>query len=239
MAKKKPAAMPKAPTIAAYKGFSSELKCYGDFQYEIGKHYVGKGEVVRCGSGGFHACEMPLDIWNYYGPATSRFAEVQMGGQIARPGEKDDTKIAAAEITIKAEVKLPEIIKRAVEWITAAAKSNVGQGYSGHAAATGDSGHAAATGDGGHAAATGCSGHAAATGTYGHAAATGDGGIAASLGIEGMARAAAGGAIMLAAWDIIDGKWQIVAVFASKVGENGIEAGKAYRLRKDGVPEEV
>ena len=213
--------------VTAYKGFNADWTCYGGFKYEIGQHYVGSGEVVRCGSGGFHACEMPLDVWTYYGPATSKFAVVEQSGKIARGGRGDDSKIASAEITIKAEVYLPEIIKRAAEWIKAAANTNL---------ATGDRGHAAATGDRGHAAATGNCGHAAATGNYGHAAVKGKNAIAAALGFAGVARAEEGGAIMLAAYD---GNYQLVAVFASKVGENGIEAGKTYRLRPDGKPELV
>jgi hypothetical protein len=277
-------AAPKSPqtVVTSFKGFSADWTCRG-FQYEIGGHYVGAGKAVLCGEGGFHACEMPLDTWNYYGPATSKFALVEQSGQIARGGQGDDTKIASAEITIKAELKLPEIIKRATEWIMAAAKTNIGTGsyghaaatgsyghaaatgyrghaaatgsyghaaatgsyghaaatgYRGHAAATGDSGHAAATGDSGHAAATGDSGHAAATGDRGHAAVKGKNAIAAALGIDGAAVAEEGGAIMLAAYDL-DDQWKLVAVFASKVGENGIAAGKAYRLGLDGKPVEV
>jgi hypothetical protein len=241
-------AAPKSPqtVVISFKGFNADWTCRG-FQYEIGGHYVGAGKAVRCGDGGFHACEMPLDTWNYYGPATSKFALVEQSGQIARGGQGDDTKIASAEITIKAELKLPEIIKRATEWIMAAAKTNIGTGSYGHAAATGSYGHAAATGYRGHAAATGDSGHAAATGDSGHAAATGDRGhaavkgknaIAAALGIDGAAVAEEGGAIMLAAYDL-DDQWKLVAVFASKVGENGIAAGKAYRLGLDGKPVEV
>jgi hypothetical protein len=109
-------------------------------------------------------------------------------------------------------------------------------GHRGHAAATGDSGHAAATGHRGHAAATGYSGHAAATGDSGHAAATGDRGIAASLGIAARAKATKGGAIMLAEWrETKDFKWEVAHVFASKVGENGIEPDTWYEL-KDGAP---
>ena len=111
-------------------------------------------------------------------------------------------------------------------------------GYRGHAAATGDNGHAAATGYNGHAAATGDSGHAAATGYSGHAVATGDRGIAASLGIYARAKAAKDGAIMLAEW-VHDGqRWTIASVFASKVGENGIEPDVWYEL-KDGKPVKV
>ena len=109
-------------------------------------------------------------------------------------------------------------------------------GDSGHAAATGYMGHAAATGDGGHAAATGDGGHAAATGDSGHAAVAGQHSIAASLGWNGTAEAGADGAIVLA---YVNNEGELQHVFASKVGENGIEAGKTYRLNANGRPEVV
>jgi hypothetical protein len=310
--------MEQTTKITAVKGFNADWTCRG-FQYEIGKTYRIDGPVSLC-EHGFHACLNAIDVWNYYGPAGSKFAEVELGGETARHLEANsDSKIAAAEITIKAELKLPEVIRRAAEWIVSAAKANTATGDSGHAAATGNYGHAAATGndghaaatgyyghaaatgnDGhaaatgyyghaaatgnyghaaatghyGHAAATGYYGHAAATGNYGHAAATGNYGhatatgnyghaaatgnyghatatgnyghaavkgknaIAAALGIAGSAMAEEGGAIMLAAYDP-GNSWKLVAVFASKVGENGIEAGKRYRLELSGKPVEV
>jgi hypothetical protein len=220
--------MEQTPKITAVKGFNADWTCRG-FQYEVGKTYRIEGPVSLC-EHGFHACLNAIDVWTYYGPAGSRFGEVELGGDTARHSESNgDSKIAATEITINAELKLPEVIRRAAEWIVAAAKANT---------ATGDGGHAAATGYRGHAAATGDSGHAAATGSYGHAAVKGKNAIAAALGIEGTAVAEEGGAIMLAAYDP-DNAWTLAAVFASKVGENGIEAGKRYRLGLDGKPIEV
>jgi hypothetical protein len=196
-AKKKSAPkVAKVETVVAYKGFDADLKCRG-FQYAAGKTYHHEGSVVRCTLQGFHSCEMPLDVLRYYAPNTSRFAVVDAGGSIDR-AEDGDSKIASATITIKTELRLPELIRRGIEWILAAAKSNTATiahthaaatGYCGHAAATGDSGHAAATGYCGHAAATGDRGHAAATGDRGHAAATGDSGHAAATGYCGHAAA--------------------------------------------------
>ena len=203
-------------TIIAFKGFDANFQCRG-FQYEVGKTYKHSGEVVRCAAGGFHSCEMPLDIFTYYESTKSRFAEVEVGGALDR-GENQDSKIASAEITIRAELKLPDIIRKAVAWIVERAKENT---------ATGDSGHAAATGYGGH---------AAATGYRGHAAVKGKNAIAIAAGAFGVASADDGGAIMLAAYD---DDWNLVTVFASKVGENGIEAGKAYHLGQDGKPVDV
>ena len=193
MAKKKtPAATSQE---IAYKGFDKDLSCRG-FQYEIGKTYVGTTPVVRCGGGGFHSCAMPLDVWNYYPPATSRLAEVIPCGEIDRATDSD-TKIASAEITVRAELRLPDFIKRAAEWVIAAAKANTATGYRGHAAATGKNS------------------------------------VASSTGINGTASAGEGGAIVLAAYD---GAYNLVAVFASKVDENGIKAGVTYRLGTDGKP---
>ena len=178
---------PEAPRIVAYKGFNRDWTCRG-FQYEVGKTYTTDAAVVRCASGGFHSCENPFDVWTYYPLAGNVFAEVEVGGQIDRE-VGGDSKITSAEITIKAELHLPDFIKRAVAWVLDNAKGNTATGYRGHAAATGDSGHAAATGYRGHAAATGYSGHAAATGYSGHAAATGDSGHATATGDRGHAAA--------------------------------------------------
>ncbi|MCK8887269.1 hypothetical protein MY688_02680 [Haemophilus influenzae] len=99
--------------IIAYKGFNQDWTCRG-YQYEIGKTYEHKGDVKACESG-FHACEYPLDVLNYYSPAVSKFAVVKMSGETSK--DSDDTKIASAKITIETEINLPEMVKKAVEWI--------------------------------------------------------------------------------------------------------------------------
>ncbi|KIP44094.1 hypothetical protein SU55_03700, partial [Haemophilus influenzae] len=99
--------------IIAYKGFKQDWTCRG-YQYEIGKTYEHKGDVKACESG-FHACEYPLDVLSYYSPAVSKFAVVKMSGETSK--DSDDTKIASAKITIETEINLPEMVKKAVEWI--------------------------------------------------------------------------------------------------------------------------
>jgi hypothetical protein len=175
----------KATALVAYKAFNPDLSCNG-FKYEVGKTYELGAEPVICQQG-FHACEHPFDVFNYY-PLGSRVARVTLSGKLDRRGG-DDSKICGASITIDAELTVPDFVKAAVAWIVKAAKGNVATGYRGHAAATGYRGHAAATGYRGHAAATGYSGHAAATGDRGHAAATGYSGHAAATGYSGHAAA--------------------------------------------------
>ncbi|EBR0371380.1 hypothetical protein DNZ42_05825 [Salmonella enterica subsp. enterica serovar Kottbus] len=100
--------------IVTFKGFNKDLKCRG-FQFAIGETFHHDGKVEACGSG-FHACECPFDVFSYYSPADSRFAETISFGITDRE-EDGDTKIASASITIKAELTLPQFIQRGIEWI--------------------------------------------------------------------------------------------------------------------------
>ncbi|EFP0296432.1 hypothetical protein HLW90_004766, partial [Salmonella enterica] len=100
--------------IVTFKGFNKDLKCR-DFQFEIGKTFHHDGKVEACVSG-FHACECPFDVFSYYSPADSRFAETISFG-ITNREEDGDTKIASASITIKAELTLPQFIQCGIEWI--------------------------------------------------------------------------------------------------------------------------
>ncbi len=183
--------------ITAYKGFSSDLTCRG-FQYEIGQTYTHEGHIEICQTG-FHACEHPLDVFGYYEPAGNRFALVELSGEMA--GGDGDTKIAAATITIKAEIQIPDMVKAAVDYVFARAKwfkrSHVirdlgaasATGNWGAASATGYRGAASATGYRGAASATGVRGAASATGVQGAASATGDRGAASATGYQGAASA--------------------------------------------------
>ena len=102
----------KENAIKSFKGFDKNFKCR-DFQFEEGKEYEHKGDVKCCESG-FHACEYPLDIFNYYAPADSVFAEVEQFG--ATDKHNEDSKIASSNILIKAKIKLQSIIEASVKF---------------------------------------------------------------------------------------------------------------------------
>ncbi|MGE0231747.1 MAG: hypothetical protein AB7S46_08205, partial [Flavobacteriaceae bacterium] len=105
-----------------------------------------------------------------------------------------------------------------------------------HSATTGYGAHSATTGDDAHSATTGDRAHSATTGDDAHSATTGRNAIAHAAGVRSTASAHEGGAISLAAYD---DNHNLVAVRSSLVGQNGIEAGKTYRLTVEGEFEEV
>ncbi|EAR6265433.1 hypothetical protein FDK95_16920 [Salmonella enterica] len=218
--------------IVTFKGFNKDLTCR-DFQFAIGETFHHDGKVEACGSG-FHACECPFDVFSYYPPAESRYAETISFGVIDRE-EEGDTKIASASITIKSELTLPQFIQRGIEWIWSKIDKSLEQQImtGNRSAATNTGNWSAATNTGNRSAATNTGNRSAATNTGYRSAAevSGSQSVAASLGIEGKARASEGGAIVLCYRDE-DG--ELIHIRASKVGENGIMPDTWYQLDEDG-----
>ncbi|EDM4436786.1 hypothetical protein CSE90_13420 [Salmonella enterica subsp. enterica serovar Newport] len=218
--------------IVTFKGFNKDLTCR-DFQFAIGETFHHDGKVEACGSG-FHACECPFDVFSYYPPAESRYAETISFGVIDRE-EEGDTKIASASITIKSELTLPQFIQRGIEWIWSKIDKSLEQQImtGNQSAATNTGNRSAATNTGNRSAATNTGNRSAATNTGYRSAAevSGSQSVAASLGIEGKARASEGGAIVLCYRDE-DG--ELIHIRASKVGENGIMPDIWYQLNEDG-----
>ncbi|EDG8635307.1 TPA: hypothetical protein R4C32_004465 [Salmonella enterica subsp. enterica serovar Newport] len=218
--------------IVTFKGFNKDLTCR-DFQFAIGETFHHDGKVEACGSG-FHACECPFDVFSYYPPAESRYAETISFGVIDRE-EEGDTKIASASITIKSELTLPQFIQRGIEWIWSKIDKSLEQQImtGDWSAATNTGNRSAATNTGNRSAATNTGYQSAATNTGDWSAAevSGSQSVAASLGIEGKARASEGGAIVLCYRDE-DG--ELIHIRASKVGENGIMPDIWYQLNEDG-----
>ena len=139
--------------IKAFKGFDKDLKCR-DFQYKVGETYTHSGDVKACNSG-FHACEYPLDIFGYY-PPTSRFCEVTLAGDIST--DSDDSKIASAKITIDAEISLPTIISKSIEWILSKVDSSDSASNTGDYSAVSNTGYQSAASNTGYRSAASVSG---------------------------------------------------------------------------------
>ena len=196
--------------VKGVKGFDKEMKCRG-FQFEAGKEFTHTGPVAACSSG-FHYCENPMDVWGYYPPNESKYAEVEGSGALSK--HDGDSKVACSTLKIGAEVSLSAMIQGAVKFVfekTKVSKDTIAcTGYKAHAASTGEGAHAASTGEGAH------------------AASTGKNSIAASLGDEGVARAALGNWIVLSELDL---DYNLKSVKTAKVDGKKIKADVWYTLK--------
>ena len=101
-------------TIRTYKGTDKDMKCRG-FQFEPGGEYETKGRIKAC-ENGFHACERPLDVFNHYPPATSRYFAVEQSGDLSPGG---DTKVASRKIKIGEELGIPGLVRAQIEYVKA------------------------------------------------------------------------------------------------------------------------
>ena len=74
--------------MKGYKAFNKDLTCRG-FQYEIGKEYVHKGNIVLCEEG-FHFCKKIVDIQCYYNlnDEEIRLCEIEATGQVIEGDDK-------------------------------------------------------------------------------------------------------------------------------------------------------
>jgi hypothetical protein len=224
---------PPLTEVVSYKGFNLDFTCRG-MRYEIGKTYQHDGDVIACGAG-FHACEFPLDVFGYYPPATSRYAEVRQSGEMSRDG--DDSKIASATLTITVELSLHEMINRAVAWLVDHARPRRGKHPTGDqsvSSATGDRSVSSTTGYRSVSSTTGDQSVSSATGYRSVSSATGDQSAAMATGHEGRVMGANGNALFLVYRDPRTN--EILHAWAGIVGRDGIEAGIWYSLGPDGRP---
>jgi len=155
--------------MKGYKGFNAKLQCTPSgkvFQYEIGTTYT-EPTANLCDKG-FHFCESPLDIFNYYKLNDgSRYTEVEADGVTDQ--EKEDSKRACTSLTIGAEIKITALIKAAIRFVFDRVTST-----------------------------TGYSAHSATTGNFAESSVSGKNAIAASLGVKGKAKGVKGDWLVLA-----------------------------------------
>ena len=101
--------------IKGYKGFNPDLTCR-DFKYEVGKEYD-IDKAVSCKTG-FHFCENPFDVLNYYAPSSekgmNRFCEVEGSGEFDK---SENDKVACTHIKVNAEIGLQGLITAGIKFI--------------------------------------------------------------------------------------------------------------------------
>ena len=224
--------------MKVYKGTDMNMKCRGK-QYALGET-VTEDQSVLCNAG-LHACEMPIDVLQYYFPNNSRYFVAE--AEDVSEQREEDSKIVAKKMTLKAELGIAGLVKAQIDFVKEQnkfddaiakadkSKKNRATGERGAASATGESGAASATGSRGAASATGESGAASATGFMGAASATGDAGIAVAAGYKCKAKGAIGCAICC----VERGGWngrtnQIIDVKAAIVDGYTIKENTWYEL---------
>ncbi|MDE1989020.1 MAG: hypothetical protein KGI82_01005 [Betaproteobacteria bacterium] len=140
-------------TTIAYKAFNADFTCRG-FQYEVGRTYTHDGKISMC-EAGFHACENPLDVLNYYNLCDSRFAVVELSGEILKHHE-GDSKLCAATLHVRAELSLSDFVKTAVECLIEACKPKDGESSERVIGSSGDGAKLASSGKNGVLCSSGC-----------------------------------------------------------------------------------
>ena len=198
--------------MKAYKGFDKDLKCR-DFQYEIGKTYeTDKAELCKCG---FHACLYPLDVFNYYNPAESRFCIVELDNVTEE--SSDDSKVCGTRIKIVKEVNLSELTVCAVDYVldkVYKSKEQHNTGYYSSASNTGYYSSASNTGD------------------YSSASVSGKDSVAIAIGYDSKAKASLGSAICV----VERGEWNgntypLIAIKSAIIDGKTLKADTYYTVK--------
>ena len=211
--------------IKAYKGFDKNMQCRG-FQFEEGKSYE-EPEAILCMKG-FHACENPIDVFQYYAPGESIFREVELE-DVSEMREKD-SKVCGNKIKIGEEISLRDMILEGVKIDIKTANEST-SGNSSPAATAGEYSHAATSGDYSPAATSGNSSPAATSGNFSHAATSGKESIAAAIGRKSKAKSTIGNWIVLAEYGAWNGKYcPVLCVKCGKIDGETLKPDVWYRL---------
>ena len=227
--------------IKGYKGFDKNLQCRG-FQYKVGETFEEKGTIKACESG-FHFCENPFNVFNYYSPSDSRYCNVEGDGKIDT--DNSDSKVACSKLHIHTEIGLSGLISAGVKFIldkvdwgnnkaTNTGKQSAATNTGNRSAATNTGDQSAATNTGDQSAATNTGNRSAATNTGNRSAASVEGkdSIAIVTGYDSKAKGAMGCWIVLTERGDWDGNtYPIINVQAFKVDGISIKADTFYKLK--------
>ena len=165
--------------IKAYKGFDKNMTCRG-FKYEVGKEYE-TDDAVLCEKG-FHACENPLDVLDFYSDVDDKYCVVEQSGKT----ESDSKKTVSSRIKINTEVGFVGLFKLGIEWLKEiTSPQKVDNKDDGNSAKIGSSGDYAKIGSSGDYAKIGSSGDSAKIGSLGDSAQIGSSGYSVQIGSSG------------------------------------------------------
>ena len=175
--------------VVGFKAFDKGLVCRG-FQFEEGKTYEHKGDFIPCNSG-FHFCENPLDVLNYYDLCNSEFAIVEAVGEV----KKEDNKSVTNKLKIGIKLNLPRFIKASIEYVSECCKQEQNTDNNkkkSQLSSSGDSAKLASSGD---------YAKLASSGEYAQLAVDGKYSVVAGIGINNKIKGITGTWITLAEWE--------------------------------------
>ena len=99
--------------MKAFKGFRPDLTCRG-YQYKEGETF--ETDRAKLCDSGFHACERPLDVFNYYSPSESVYHEVELD-EVSDERWSEDTKVVAKKIKIGARLSIRDLVNAQIEFV--------------------------------------------------------------------------------------------------------------------------
>ena len=175
--------------VVGFKAFDKGLVCRG-FQFEEGKTYEHKGDFIPCNSG-FHFCENPLDVLNYYDLCNSEFAIVEAVGEV----KKEDNKSVTNKLKIGIKLNLPRFIKASIEYVSECCKQEQNTDNNkkkSQLSSSGDSAKLASSGE---------YAKLASSGEYAQLAVDGKYSVVAGIGINNKIKGITGTWITLAEWE--------------------------------------
>ena len=220
--------------MKAYKGFDENMSCRG-FQFEEGKTYH-EEKAKLCGSG-FHACESPLDVFNYYRPGEkSIYREVEL--EDLTDEHDDDSKRCGKTIKIGAAIGIKGLVKAHLDIVFKKTEKadQYTSGYRSSAATSGDWSSAATSGYRSSAATSGNGSSAATSGEESSAATKNKNGIALACGKNAKAKGVIGSHIVVTEWD--EAQENMLAVLCGKIDGDTLKPDTWYTV-KDGKFVEV
>jgi hypothetical protein len=242
--------------IKGFKGFNKDFTCYG-FKYEEGKEYKKDGEPIIYDKG-FHYCENPFDVWDYYDLNNdNQFGEVEAIGD----SKKDGNTSVTNHIKIVKKLALSEFVKSAIDYLQTVCKikdssqvatsgdyskvatsgyyskvatsGNYSQvatsGYSSQVATSGDSSKVATSDDYSQVATSGYSSQVATSGNYSQVEIKGIKSVGANIGINGTIKSIKGSWITLAEYN---DKYECVCVRSTNTDGKKIKENVWYKLSK-------
>ena len=193
-----------------YKGFDKNLKCRG-FQYEIGKTFKEDVEL-KCCERGFHFCELPLDVLNYYDYSPingSRFAKVEALGTI----DKREDKVATNKLRVDSELAFWDLFKLQFKLVFEKVETSTTK-----VSTSGDEAHSSTSGYKAHSSTSGYKAHSSTSGYEAHSSTSGDEAISSSLGLKARVKANKGWIIVVDWQQDKNYNWYINEIYHSKVG---------------------